>query len=759
MAKTIRWQVPFVSLNGTKYQVNIYDDDYSGSPVTLQAGPTPFTTEEDADGDIFAPIRTQTGTIQICTQLASGDLLNVDDIMPANVLDRPVRLVNLTNNNEIEWQGFLSCEAYKYDYIGVPQIIELSIISVLEAMNNVEIEVNNSILYNKIINSILYVMDSIDNLCSGMSLFRNLYVSAYCYTAICENYIYCNSYFKVDNYVNDEDILLEAHSLSCKEILAQIAKFFGCVWRESGQDLYLGAIKYRDTLQYQSFSNWKNKYLYIHIGGDPVIMTTIGTALQALESQEWRGTAHTKSIEQGYKRIILQSKLDDFTFDLFLQECPKKTITKNLRSSDYGIGEVWANSNVGYFPLAEHKSYSISIVFPQDTTQNGSFSAYNSISGVQYENTIFWKKNDFRTYYPELVGFKGTQTKYGTISYCLTSFMCYWRNANSDLVSGLMVCGFPKYLYWSQSPIQAASFQKPSMGKNNYVFKQSTPLPFSASNGCLRLNIQVSAVWSACRGCLTSSPLGWYTSDAANRSLTVAIQFGNKYVKQEGSTYSLVSTFTTFAFPFDKDGVAQSNWNPLYKQLFGAEEGEAGIYIPISSLTTGIITLYIYPEVDAVMPEYQDQTTAACDMLITGITLEYLPLTIDTRNDRSENSYLINTGAFFKDTLTVDVDLSSDNNNNKYATMIWDNSAKRPATQLTLGSKTIRPEIDLLHRLKKQYSTVRTTLELEMVHPSRPLPLLLFSGINDNKVYCPMAENRDWKMETSTLTCIELGDR
>lgn len=748
--------MPFASLSDTKYRVDIYDENYSGSPVVLQAGATPFMTEEDADGDIFAPVRTQTGTLQICTQLASGDLLNVDDIMPANVLDRPVRLVNLTNN-AIEWQGFLSCEAYKYDYIGVPQIIELSIISVLEAMDSVEIEVNNAILYDKIINSILYVMNSIDNLCSGISLFKNLYVSTYCYTALCENYIYCNSYFRVDSYVNDEDILLEAHSLSCKEILAQIAKFFGCVWRESGQDLYLGAIKYRDTLQYQSFSNWKNKYLYIPIGGSPITMTTIGTESQTLESQDWRGTEHQKSIEQGYKRIILQSKLDDFTLDLFLQECPKKTITKNPRSSDYGIGEIWANSNTGYFPMAEYKSYKISIVFPQDTTQKGSFSAYNSISGVQYENTIFWKKNDFRTYYPELVGYKGTQTKYGTISYYLTSFMCYWRNANSDLVSGLMVCGFPKYLYWSQSPIQSAQFQKPSMGKDNYVFKQSTPLPFSASNGCLRLNIQTQAVWSAHKGYLHSSGLEWYSK--GNRSLTVAIQFGNKYVKQEGATYSLVSGFTTFAFPFDKNGTTQGNWYQIYKTLLGVEEGEKGIYIPIASLTTGIITLYIYPEVDAVMPESQDQTTAACDMLITGITLEYLPLVIDTRNDRSENSYLINTGASFKDTLTVNVGLSSDNNNNKYATMVWDNSTKRPATKLILGSKTICPEIDLLHRLKKQYSTVRTTLELEMAHPSRPLPLLLFSDINDNKVYCPMAENRDWRMGTSTLTCIELGDR
>ena len=757
MAKTVRWQVPFASLNDTKYRVDIYDEGYTGSPVILQAGATPFTTEEDADNDIFAPVRTQTGTLQICTRLPDGTMLNVDDIMPANVLDRPIRLVNIASG-KIEWQGFLSCEAYRYDYIGVPQIIELSAISVLEAMDNIEIEVSDTILYNMIINSILYVMDSIEKR-SGVSLFSNLYVSAYCYDAVCKNYIFCNSYFRVDNYVNDEDILQEAHSYSCKEILAQIAKFFGCVWRESGNGLYLTAIKYRETVYWQSFTNWKNKYLYIPIGGGSVTMDTIGTGMQPLESQEWKGAGHQKGIEQGYKRVILQSKLDDFTLDLGLQECPKKTITKNPRSSDYGIGEIWANSNAGFYSMAEYKSYRISIVFPKDTQQKGSFSAYTGISGVQYGNTIFWKKNDFRTYYSELVGFPGTQTKYGTISYYLTSFMCYWRNSNSDLVSGLMVCGFPQKLYWSITPVQSARFQKPAIQKGNYVFKQSTPIPFCASMGALRLNIQTPAVWSAYKGYLNSEGLNWYNKEVKTPSLTVAVQFGNKYVKQENSLYSLVSEFTTFPLPFNQDGSTKGNGNQIYKSFYGVDPEENGIIIPIAQLTTGIVTLYIYPEIDAVMPDYQNQTTAACDMLITGISLEYLPLVIDTRNNRSENTYLINTGASFKDTLTVDVGLSSDNNNNKYATMIWDNSTKKPAAQLTLGSKTIRPEIDLLHRLKKQYSAVRTTLELEIAHPNRALPLLLFSGINDNKVYCPMAENRDWKMDSSKLTCIELGDR
>ena len=110
MAKNIRWYVDFVSIQGIHYRVDIYDEGIF-TPVQLTAGPTPFVTDEDASDDFFCPVRTQTGTLQVCTLKPDGNYITLDELLPANNIARPIRLINLDNSNAIEWQGFLSCEA------------------------------------------------------------------------------------------------------------------------------------------------------------------------------------------------------------------------------------------------------------------------------------------------------------------------------------------------------------------------------------------------------------------------------------------------------------------------------------------------------------------------------------------------------------------------------------------------------------------------------------------------------------------------
>ena len=51
MAKAIKWQIPFASLSGTLYRLDIYAEGYSGDPIQLTAGESPFVTEEDSSED------------------------------------------------------------------------------------------------------------------------------------------------------------------------------------------------------------------------------------------------------------------------------------------------------------------------------------------------------------------------------------------------------------------------------------------------------------------------------------------------------------------------------------------------------------------------------------------------------------------------------------------------------------------------------------------------------------------------------------
>ncbi len=142
------------------------------------------------------------------------------------------------------------------------------------------------------------------------------------------------------------------------------------------------------------------------------------------------------------------------------------------------------------------------------------------------------------------------------------------------------------------------------------------------------------------------------------------------------------------------------------------------------------------------------------NLFITRLELSYEAPDEELRTDRSENVYADETGQAFKDELSVDVELASYANNTKLATMIWSDSTT-PAKVLSLGGSSVRPEAALLQRLKTYYGAARQKLTLEVAHPSTSLPVLTLNGINDGKTYTPIAESRDWRMEVSTLTCIE----
>jgi hypothetical protein len=177
MAKKIHWQIPFASaIDKKQYRVDIYQEGYTGNIVTLLAGSSPFNTEEDNNPDLFTPIRTQSGTLQVCTAIPGGGLLKAQDILPSNNTDCPVQLVEIDGDEqEVVWQGFLSCEAYSQDYIGIAQELSLSLISVLEAMDSVECDPTRLQGVVTVHELIGYCFDEMERNV-GMSLFNRIYI-------------------------------------------------------------------------------------------------------------------------------------------------------------------------------------------------------------------------------------------------------------------------------------------------------------------------------------------------------------------------------------------------------------------------------------------------------------------------------------------------------------------------------------------------------------------------------------------------------
>ena len=778
MSKQVRWQIPFVSRLGTAYRVDIYDEGYTGSPVQLLGGTSPFTTDEDSSDDYFAPIRVQTGTLTVCTHDEDGNvLITLDDILPANNIARPVRLVSISGSTEtIEWQGFLSCEAYDQDYTDIPQHLQLPVISVLEAMASVEVQLDESKAFLRILGHVCNAMKAIETE-SGMSdMWGSMYLSQYCRSEMLAKYFYNNVYFSTEEQVSGDNIVVEVHSISCKDILSQVAQFFGGCWREKGKDLYFEVIGKTNDFDYQTFANVYDE----SVNGHSKFWQSVSMTTDAQISQlAWAGTNHQRTVAQGAKRVKVTAGLDDFECKMTLQECPIGSLVVNPSSRWSKWGEVHANTNETFYSLAEHKHMKVKAVFSHNGESRVAALQYlENLQSVEYLHTSPWELDLFRGGTTPHQGAPNVYDNYSLAIYYdwnfpdgfllyLTSYMAFWRNKDNELQSGLMLCGVPRRLmrYVNISPQPTGWTQKFSLTQDNYLYKISTPLVYTASSGYFIINIETLA-WMGKTGKDQN-----IRGDVIAPNITIAVQFGDKWLTDDETKsftsldrYSWSDTFATIKYYFgggasDGEMKARSNW------IEDLEVDQAdGLFVPVRENTVGFVSIRLYHEIDALsdtqISESYVSNQCMFDVFISKLEIShvYKNNAQELLTDRSENVYAQNLGTAYRDEIDTSVEIATDANNTKLATMLWQSDGITPVKLLSLGGRTIRPEVDLLNRLAAYYGAARQRLDLIVEHPTAaPLPLLRLNGISpDSRTYAPLAESRDWQQDSSTLKCFEI---
>ena len=330
MAKTIRWKIPFVSLSGTQYRVDIYDEG-TFTPVQLTAGPTPFVTDEDNSDDFFTPVRAQTGTLQVCTLKPDGTYITLDDLLPTNNIARPVKLWRILGGGAagvLEWQGFMSCEAYSQNYIGIPQILDIPVISVLEAMKSMDIssywfdQVSGETI-SDFIYDIFYQVEQE----TGMQLSA---VYSQASNDILSKYIFASKYFNYETNESTGNITYLHTSASLYDILDEICRFMGWCLREVGDTFY-----------------------FMRIGSDELGMTTAD-----MSDLQWRGTGHQRTLMQGAKSVSVESNVEPFKTYFEMPICPTSGLTqKNYYGGVVGMPQWYYDkctlSTVGLFTSSD----------------------------------------------------------------------------------------------------------------------------------------------------------------------------------------------------------------------------------------------------------------------------------------------------------------------------------------------------------------------------------------------------------------------
>lgn len=212
------YYVDFMSFGGTAYRVEI--GDTGGTPLPLTGGPEPFVTQEDDGGDLFTPVRLQTGTIRV---IDDGSLMA--DIIPENNTTTKVRL---KNSGATVWEGYLCAAGYSQPWDGNLNMIELPVQSVLSSLYDVSIDtlylgqlMSFSDIINAGIESIgysLHVASTADD-CSGAWMSAKVNASVF---------------FSKEEISNGGYRQTAYFGKSYGEIIEDICKLFGLMCRDTG---------------------------------------------------------------------------------------------------------------------------------------------------------------------------------------------------------------------------------------------------------------------------------------------------------------------------------------------------------------------------------------------------------------------------------------------------------------------------------------------------------------------------------------------
>lgn len=117
MAYATKYTIPFCSLQGIQYEVQVKVDGFTGTAVALTGSEHPFYTAEKNDKEwLQVPIRTQSGYIRIvCGESIWRDLI------PTTATSHYVELIRIEDAS-VQWRGFIKPETFTHSlYSGVDE--------------------------------------------------------------------------------------------------------------------------------------------------------------------------------------------------------------------------------------------------------------------------------------------------------------------------------------------------------------------------------------------------------------------------------------------------------------------------------------------------------------------------------------------------------------------------------------------------------------------------------------------------------------
>lgn len=296
MARTIRWQVKFKTLNEKDALIDIYEENWSGGITQLEPAVNPITTEEDSDDDYLKPVRTQTGYLRV---VDNGDL---DGLMPE---DNSQHYIELRIDNALSWCGYMQADTFSEDWDITPLITEFPLISPLGMLEGVYLDQAKEMSLVKLAELLLECIEA-----TGVDYTRIYFPREVWYSVIESaktpfDVAISRQTFFSDNGSDERDAVdwQRYDAETCFSFLEEFCKFWGWTLYERHKFLY--------------FIGKSNEYYETTIGDLKAIVWNANPSFVRIPSKEIAfsslsldGADNKKEILQGVNKVKITSKIN-----------------------------------------------------------------------------------------------------------------------------------------------------------------------------------------------------------------------------------------------------------------------------------------------------------------------------------------------------------------------------------------------------------------------------------------------------------------
>ena len=284
----IHWQITFKSLRaGTVYTVNIYDVNYSGTPVQLTGAAEPFVTEEDDNEDAFVPIRGQSGHIRFIQESAAID------ICPVNATDMPVVLLDGDGNRR--WLGFVNGQRQGLPFGAPPYATAIPVYSVLACAAGIPIATNDGWV-------------SIQSLLAQVAAYVPGGIDVISPDVYWGNYL--DTIFAIQKNWEENSMVSDA--------LEDFAKYLGLSMIESDGKIWLRNTNY-------------NSYCAIHIPADPMSYSSFsGFGNKTIPMSILTSDNNEQSLSRAYRKVVGDFKTNAYGEGEAMFEMPNMLSTMQV---------------------------------------------------------------------------------------------------------------------------------------------------------------------------------------------------------------------------------------------------------------------------------------------------------------------------------------------------------------------------------------------------------------------------------------------